>query len=236
VSERQHGTNTRYHIDGCRCQPCRKAARDYERAKNRQIAYGRWRPYVDAEPARQHVLKLRAAGMGPKRIAEVSGVPHGSLAKLIYGDRKRGMSPSRRIRPETAAKILNVELDPYPHAIVAGVGARRRLRALIALGYGQSDLARRLGFEPTNFTRIVNAAPTKGVEERTRAAVAALYELLSMVPPIGATADRTRALAKERGWVPPLGLDDDRLDDPTYKRNRGPVHHLRNWPWRQEAS
>jgi hypothetical protein len=194
----------------------------------RQIAYGRWQPYVDAEPARQHVLALRASGMGPKRIAEVSGVPHGSLAKLIYGDKKRGTAPSKRIRPETEAKLLAVGPDPYPGAVVDGIGTRRRLRALIALGYPSSDLARRLGFEPTNFWRVVTASPLKGVEEGTRAAVAALYDELAMVlPESGRHADRARAIAARHGWAPPLGLDDDRLDDPTYKRNRGAVYNLR---------
>lgn len=225
---RAHGTNARYHIDKCRCEPCRAAAREYERTKNRQIAYGRWQPYVDAEPARQHVLALRAAGMGPKRIAEVSGVPHGSLAKLVYGDKTRGMGPSRRIRPETEAKLLAVQPDPYEGAIVDGIGTRRRLRALIALGYLPSHLARRLGFEPSNFWRIVNAAPTKRVERATRDATIALYDELAMIlPPSGSRADRARAVAARNNWTPPLGLDDDRLDDPTYKRNRGAVYHLK---------
>lgn len=220
---REHGTNARYHIDGCRCGPCRAAAVEHERHRRRMIAYGRWQPYVDAQPARDHVLALRAAGMGPKRIAEVSGVPHGSLAKLIYGDKRRGMEPSKRIRPETAAKILAVEPDLYPGGIVDGIGVRRRLRALVALGYSQSHLARRLGVEPTNFYRLIHGKPGRGVSEANRKATGALYDELAMKLPPERGAVRARAAAARHGWVPPLALDDDRLDDPTYKRNREAV-------------
>lgn len=229
---RPHGTNARYHLDACRCDPCRAAAAAYESHKRRQIAYGRWTPYVDAQPSRDHVNALRAAGMGLKRIAEVSGVPHGSLAKLIYGDGVRGLAPSKRVRPETQAKILATPVDPYPGGNVCGIGTRRRLRALVALGYGQYDLARRLGLAPATFWHTLRRPPYVKVAASTRAATVALYEELAMtLPPTGTPAERNRvkrakAVAERNDWVPPLALDDDRLDDPTYKRNRGPIHKL----------
>ena len=224
---RPHGTNARYHIDACRCDPCRAAAAAYENHKRRQIAYGRWQPYIDAQPSRDHVNTLRAAGMGLKRIAEVSGVPHGSLAKLIYGDGQRGLAPSKRVRPETEVKILATRPDPYPGGHVDGVGTRRRLRALVALGYGQYDLAQRLGLTKATFWHMLRRPPYVKVAESTRAAAAALYDELAMTLPSDSTplernrVLRAKAVAARNGWVPPLALDDDRLDDPTYKRNRG---------------
>ena len=38
----------------------------YNRNRVRQIAYGRWQPYVDAEPARQHVQALQANGIASR--------------------------------------------------------------------------------------------------------------------------------------------------------------------------
>lgn len=226
---RQHGTNARYHIDACRCRLCTDAANEYGRNMRRQQAYGRWQPYVDAQPARDHVTTLRAAGMGPKRIAEVSGVPHGSLAKLLYGDKKRGLAPSKRIRPETEAKLLAVTPDPYPGGVVDGTGTRRRLRALVALGHTQSYLAQRLGRTPTNFYKTVHAGPGIGVCEALRHATVELYDELAMILPAQDTplerrrVRDSREVARRNRWVPPLALDDERLDDPTYKQNREAV-------------
>jgi WhiB family redox-sensing transcriptional regulator len=49
---------------------------------------------------------LAKAGVGLKTVAAVSGVSTGALSKLVYG--KRGRAPSRRIRPDTMARILAV--------------------------------------------------------------------------------------------------------------------------------
>lgn len=205
--------------------PSRTAA--YERHRTRMIAYGRWQPYVDAEPARQHVLWLRSQNMGPKRISEVSGVPHGSLAKLVYGDPQRGLAPSKRIRPETAARILATRPDPYPRANVPSIGARRRLRALVALGWTQSELARRVGLTRAAFYRMIHTGPETAMHAATVRRAREVYAELSMTPPPMGTArarydaEVARETARRHGWKPPLALDDDRLDDPTYRTNRG---------------
>lgn len=114
---RAHGSYVKYTIEGCRCDPCRQAASDYEKARQKRLAMERWHPerakWVDAEPVRQHVRSLMAGkkgsnrGMGWKRIAEQAGVPTGTLWKLLYGPKDRG--PSKRIRSDNAAKLLAVE-------------------------------------------------------------------------------------------------------------------------------
>lgn len=198
----------------------------YEQHRNRMIAYGRWQPYVDAQPAREYVLWLRSQGMGPKRISEVSGVPHGSLAKLVYGDPQRGLAPSKRIRPETEARILATQPDPYPRANVAGIGARRRLRALVALGWTQSELARRVGLTRAAFGRMIHAGPEVAMHAATVRRAREVYAELSMtLPPTTSkravyNAEIARETARQHDWKPPLALDDDRLDDPSYRTNR----------------
>ena len=50
--------------------------------RTRQTAYGRWQPYVDAQPVRDHINTLRAQGMGWKRVAEVANVEPSVLWKI----------------------------------------------------------------------------------------------------------------------------------------------------------
>lgn len=179
------------------------------RNRNRQIAYGRWRPYVDAEPARQHVLALRAAGMGPVTIARVSGVPHGSLAKLIYGDPRRNLAPSKRIRPGTEKKLLAVQptLDLLAGgAKVPALGTQRRIQALHAIGWSLSEIARRIGVTRSQMDRVLKRSH---VFARTARATVVLFRELCMTP---GPSTRARLAAKRKGWPPPLAWDD--IDDP----------------------
>jgi hypothetical protein len=74
-------------------------------SRERQILYGRWQPYVDAGPARQHLRTLAAAGIGWRRAARLSAVSTGAVSKILYGGPGQ-RPPSQRIRPQTAAAIL----------------------------------------------------------------------------------------------------------------------------------
>ena len=110
---REHGTNACYTLDQCRCGPCEDAHLQYERQRRRDIAEGSSRT-VDAEPVREHVRSLMADsrrgatnGVGLKQIARVSGVAHGALWKLMYGDPGRD-GPSRTVRSSTAEALLAV--------------------------------------------------------------------------------------------------------------------------------
>ena len=89
-----------------------------------------WLPYVSAAPAREHLAALSAAGMGLKTVARLSGVSHGSLSKIVYGEPRQGRPPSRRVRPETLAKILAVRATDARGGQRVGaesdVAARRR--------------------------------------------------------------------------------------------------------------
>lgn len=208
-----HGTYACYTLDGCRCEPCATARGEYDRRRTRQTAYGRWSPYVDAAPAAQHVAWLTYHDLGLKTIAARSGVPHGTLWKLVYGVPGRG--PSKRIRQSTAERLL--ALRPTPDALAGGVtvdatGTRRRLQALVAIGWPQSRLGQRLGVDPSN----MNALLTRSrVTAATARAVAALYDELWDTPaPQSPGATRARRHAAARGWPPPLAWDDDTIDDP----------------------
>lgn len=148
MAERAHGSHAKYAIERCRCDECRRAQREYNRHRVRQLARpdGVWCPYVDAGPAREHVEWLASCGVGVKTIAKISRVPHGTLSKLVYGDRARGLAPSKRIRPATAEKILAVMPNQAGGAQrVPASSTWRLLDELIARGWSRAELARRLG-------------------------------------------------------------------------------------------
>ena len=211
-----HGTRNAYVVDRCRCRPCRDAANAYERRRAKDRAYGR-QAYVDAQPAREHVERLQAEGMGWKRIARAAGIETSVVWKLLYGDPARGQAPTKRVRPATAEKLLAVTLDLAPGAKVDSTGTTRRLQALVAMGWSQSELARRLGMLASNLGPIVHGR--RGVTQATADAVRALYDELwsTPAPPSGrhgAVPTKTRNYAARMGWVSPLAWDDDTIDDP----------------------
>lgn len=208
-----HGTHACYVLDHCRCLPCTAANTAYESNRTRQQAYGRWERLVDAGPVRDHVQSLQAAGMGYKRIAAASGVSNGALTKLIWGTQAR--PPAKRVKSETAARLLAVTADLAPGAYVSGAMATRRVRALVALGWSQSKIAAALGISRSKF-HLAEGTRTR-VTAATDHAVRQLYEAWSMkLPPDDTSGDRiaaTRArnYAQARDWLPPLALDENTL-------------------------
>jgi hypothetical protein len=183
-------------------------------------------------------------GMGLKRIVKVSGVSQGVMWKLIYGKTRPDgtRTPSQRIRKETAERILTVEVDLADGACIDNTGMRRRLQALVAIGYSQSRLAQRLGIEPSNFTAVMHS--NEGTTVGRARAVRVLYDELSMTPYYGTTwhekssAGRARNLAAQHGWHPPLAWDDDTIDDPAATPDRGEHSKrdvLEDYAWLIEA-
>jgi hypothetical protein len=92
-----------------------------------------------------------------------------------------------------------------------GTGTRRRLRALMALGWSGAELSRRLGRDRTWLDRIAKRDGCQ-VHIDTARKVAALYEQVSMTVPVGRVANATRNRAKANGWLPPLAFEN--IDDP----------------------
>lgn len=230
----QHGTRACYVLDRCRCTPCTKANSAAENERTRLKAYGRYHKYVSAEHVRAHLAELAEYGIGLKRVSELSGVSNGSLSKIVFGTYasiegpSRGRygkgellrGPARRVLRSTAERIYAVE------AIPANLGARRpdhertptarlHLRALVALGWSQSKLAGRIGWTSANFCRML--ADTAPMARETVDKIEALYaELCMTLPPATnqrerISVSRAKRYARERGWLPPLALED--VDD-----------------------
>lgn len=211
-----HGERNAYVLDRCRCRPCRDAAATYERRRAKDRAYGR-DAYVDAIPARDHVHHLQAQGMGWKRIADAANLERSVVWKLLYGDPTRGLAPSKRVMPKTRDALLAVTLDLAPGLTIDGTGTRRRLQALVTLGWSISELGRRLDTLPSNLATTIHGH--KEVTVATAAKVTALYnQLWDVTPPPsgrhGSVPGRARAYAARKGWAPPLAWDDETIDDP----------------------
>ncbi|WP_432001194.1 hypothetical protein [Streptomyces sioyaensis] len=220
---RPHGY-ARAKLDRCPCYTCRWAVAQYYEARERAILYGTWRPFVDASPVRDHIRNLQACGMGLRRIAAEAHVDRKRLQAIITGRPERGTGPQPRVRPETAAAILNVEprLNLLgPSTPIDGTGTRRRLQALVAAGWPEQELARRLDRTPTNFSSLIRRTH---VTVRTALAVRRLYDELWQEDPCqhatGYAVHRARKRAVRLHWAPALAWDDDTLDDPA-ARPRG---------------
>lgn len=218
TSARPHG-NAKYHLEKCRCFTCCLAASEYDQNRRRAIAYGRWQPFVDAEPVRAHVRALSDFGIGWMRLARLAGVPRGSVSKLIYGDPQRGIGPTKGMRAKNALAILAVQptLENLGAGTrIDGTGTRRRLQALVAAGWTQSELARRIGMNSGNFAKTIKS---RHVSVATARAANALYEQLWRTDPTehGVPEHRAaaaRRIAVTRGWAPVGAWDDDQIDDP----------------------
>jgi hypothetical protein len=221
-----HGTRVAYVKDRCRCTDCTAANTAAGRAVHRAQTFGRWRPFVDAAPVREHIRALRAAGIGVEQIAMLADVSTSHVRELADSGRD-GNPGIRRVRPETAHQVLRIRADQAnraPRSHVDATGTRRRLQALIAVGWPHGQLAARLGRSPANLRR---SMLSDSVTAQTARDVSALYEKLwNLRPPQStddqrAAADAARAFAAERGWLPPLAWDDIDTDP-------DPRHHTEN--------
>lgn len=221
-TDHRHGrTGTCYVVHKCRCAGCREGNAARERRRTRLKAYGRYdNGLVGATPVRAHVYELQAYGIGYMRAARLAGVQPRAVAALIYGRQESGPRKGemlKRIKRETAEKILAVQpvLENLgDRALTPGRGTRRRLQALVALGWSMSRLADELGMARSNFGRMMTS---RMVRAETARAVAALYDRLSNTRPPEdewrdrQAASRARSYARARGW--PVPMDWEAVDN-----------------------
>ena len=123
---------------------------DYCRGRARQIAYGRWQPWADAAPVREHLRVLRAGGASYQTIARAAGVSPMTVHRLLGTGPPGNKAAAERVRAATAERMLAVTTVTVAHAAPRrdATGTRRRLRALIAIGHPAASLARRAGLSP----------------------------------------------------------------------------------------
>lgn len=213
LTGRPHGY-ARYKLDNCRCYVCAYACATYNDRRNEMIAAGTWEPFTDAGPVRAHVLELVASGVGYKRTAAAAGLAASTVGKLLYTD-----PPRTRVRSTVAAAILAVRPDfrtAADRARIPSAGTTRRIRALACAGHSLKAQAEECGWTLANFSGLAGGRRDL-VSAATARAVADLYDRWWAAAPAGGTveAERVRAFARRKCWLPSLAWDDDTIDDPS---------------------
>src|SRR5690348_5583683 len=104
---------------------------------------------VSADPVRQHVLRLRAAGGSYESIGQAART--GAMTVHCIANARRP-----RVQAEIAARLLAVtEADIHRGHPSPGGGIMWRLRALIAMGHSCTRMAAATGVPPATLRRIV---------------------------------------------------------------------------------
>ena len=172
-------------------------------------------PLVDAEPARRHVRHLMAAGVSIARIADAAGISTATVSGMLY---TRGPDRGRceQLRADNARRILGVRAEDIVTGSVDATGTRRRLQALMAIGWPQLRLAPHFGLHPHYVTELLRQPRVYGT---TAVAVAAAYDRLWNQDPRQHGVDvgpykKTVNQARANAWPPPAAWDDEEIDDP----------------------
>lgn len=193
------------------CTDCREAHAAYKRWQRKQRAYGRFVPFVNANPARRHLREVMDYyGLSAQQIAPHVGVSGWSLSNIANG-------VVSQIRPEHAEAVLAVtplwiiRHDPDLTGSVTSLGTSRRLQALMAIGYGAADLVDPVGSPSLSITHWrLRRCPTIAV--RFYRQVRAVYTVLHARP--GPSLDAA-VQARNLRYPPPICWDDDdHIDNP----------------------
>lgn len=129
-----HGMRARY-VCGCRCDECRRANRDY----NRQRRAAPFNGLVDAGPAREHLLRLSAEGVGKRAVGAACDIALSVLIEVRAGRKTK-------IRAETARRILAVDMTAMSDAALIPAGPTwRAVRELQKMGFTKGEIALELG-------------------------------------------------------------------------------------------
>ena len=188
----------------------REAKAAWARRRRRLMAYGRWEPtqQLDPAPVRDHIANLRNFGLSLESIARLAGEHPSSLSTLTQPN---NLAYAKTITGERATRILSVrfDIDGIPaDSRVNNAGTRRRIEALARNGWSLRHLGDRLGVTPQS---VYGYRTRSGLTAANARAIRDLYdELWDQRGP----NERVRRHAERLGWASPLAWDDDTIDDP----------------------
>jgi DNA-binding XRE family transcriptional regulator len=186
----------------------------FKAAKVRQVRASRGVPaLVPSDHVRAHVEQLYAWGFNDTAIAAAAGVSQ----KTIWFIR-RGEYPTSQI--DRAARILAVTHIPVPDQsgmMIPNIGTRRRIHALMAIGWTQEELGSRLGVTKTAISVI---SRNVHVRYETWRAIADMYEQLSGTP---GPSDLLATKSRQRGFAVPMAWEGRDIDHPDHMPDPGAV-------------
>src|SRR5262245_33616256 len=174
---------------------------------------------VSAEPVRQHVLMLRAAGGTYDSIAQAAGT--GAMTAHCIANARRP-----QVQADIAARLMAVSETGARRTRRPACGVMWRLRALVAMGHTCSRIAAATGVPPATLRRIVRGEALT-ISPQLRQAITALFDAWWDKTPPRRTrqeklaADGALKRAALNDWPPPAGLDEDDLDRPGYQPQCG---------------
>ena len=177
---------------------------------------------VSAQPVREHVLKLRAAGGTYESIGLAAGT--GAMTVYCIANARRPKVQAEVARRLQAVSEADIRGDqPSPGGIMW------RLRALVAMGHTCSRMAVATGFSSATLRRIVRGEALT-ITPQVHQAVIDLFEVWwDKTPPQRTRQEKLAAgNALKRAWLndwpPPAGLDEDDLERPGYQPHCGWRH------------
>lgn len=178
---------------------------DADRRRRNLLAQMRGEPtgLIDATPIRAHVAALASLGYSAEAIASVTTGTAWGLRLLVTAEHARA---ERKWLPLLALPLTLAPAAAVPDtAHVPALGATRRVRALLALGWRHADIEVHAGRRVHAYADGRYPTMRAGIwRDLDRA-----YAALSGKP---GPSDATRRRAEARGYPPPLAWDD--VDDP----------------------
>jgi hypothetical protein len=168
AADKPCGTRLRYYA-GCRCGPCRAANSEYENARRIARKAGDHRGLVSTERARQHMLALRASGVGWKTVADAAKIGNSTAGKVLY-------KPAAKIRAHTERAILAVTTAcAADRTYIDARPSWELLDDLLAVGWSKRRLGSEIIGHPVTGLQLVrgritvrNAARVRAVWQRLR--------------------------------------------------------------------
>ncbi|MGQ5576277.1 hypothetical protein [Streptomyces sp. ECR3.8] len=215
-----HNNLTCYTDYKCRLPECVERYNAWGRERGRAITNGTWQPLLDAEPVRQHLLNLHAAGITIHRVARLTGMQYRSVRNFTQHDYGNAAPRRRRVTREVAEKLLAITVEEHTPGHVSPVGTLRRFRALAAIGWPTLHTARRAGLHPSNRNSMFRY---ETIRATTAQRVAEAYDEMRHQEParhgVSATSIKRAKLQAERGrWAPPAYWDETgAIDDPDFE-------------------
>jgi len=180
----------------------------YDPKYNKKWRIERERGLTRTKPAQRTIRQidvLLQAGWSYRGIADAAGVSVQSI-NLVH----RGLQKS--VANQTEERILALRADsifqrPNKAGFVPNIGARRRLQALMAIGYRHSDLTPLIGSRSSTLLHQIG----DWISLEKHEAMARVYDQLWDKP--GPSKKAIKNAAK-LGYLPPLAWDDDDIDNP----------------------
>lgn len=202
----------------------RMARSRWNQRRTALIQQGQWQPFTAAQPVRDHVNALRAAGMSPARISERTGVGVGTLNYLLFGE--PGYPVPAQIRTESAQILMAFwpALNDYADgARIDETATLRRIQALATMGWLPTEIAKRTPLSKHTF---FNMRPGRRVTAAVARVVRDFYQEYADKPAEDCgvsqrSARYSRTWAKANGYAAPIAWDDDTIEDANAEPNYG---------------